>query len=221
MCVQFRSRASVLRERRQSLCECGTSPVVECSVWRSKAYVVQRIRMGLNDNDEAALEDCPEFETDKASACSLRLRFPICFLRAHPEQVWARNAVVIRRQGRLHRVHARRTFFGSPRYDFVEIRGSTAAAGDLWFGRVLALFDVNVSRDHPRIGRGWVSMALVQWLARDPQDQVAGVPTFSFTWGAHPDAVFVDQILRPVALVTSPVVPDDGHRRYFYVALPN
>ncbi len=124
-----------------------------------------------------------------------------------------RDGLNLTRGGQQHRLHARRDFHGKPRFDFIEVAGGDAQ--DPWFARLMGLCDVHVAADVPGVvSKGWISMALVQWLRRDDEPILPTVQAYSLTWGPRVDAVFVDDISRPVRFVTSPVRTPAGNRRF-------
>ncbi len=91
------------------------------------------------------------------------------------------------------RLHARRMFYGKPRYDIVQVRGSD---GQLWYGRLLAFFDV-------KVGPAWRRMALLHWLEVTHPTHVPGAVTYRY-WGQNPDVVSVATIRHRVCMLTSP-----------------
>ena len=91
-------------------------------------------------------------------------------------------------------MHARRSFYGRPRYDILEVHPE----GDPnpWFGRALAFFDVRVEAGT------WQRMVLIQWLER-VATHVPGADTFTY-WSSFPDVVPLGSVVRHVRMVTSP-----------------
>jgi hypothetical protein len=104
-------------------------------------------------------------------------------------------------------LHARAEYYGSPRYDFVAIRGPDAggeAAG--WFGRLLLLFDAQA------VGTGVTrTLALLQWLTHDEHDKfVPDVATLKYHRSV--DVIDVESVLSRVRLVSVPDRPLDSAR---------
>ena len=116
------------------------------------------------------------------------------------------------RDGVEYVLHARRKYYKRSRYDFVHVRGSDDDDADPWFARVLAIIKVRVEAQHPHIAAaGFLPLAIVQWLKRQPVDFVPGIPTFEY-WPA-PAAIEIAAIERPVKLLDCPVPGADGKER--------
>ena len=119
--------------------------------------------------------------------------------------------VRITRGGVVYTLHARRKYYGRHRYDFVHVRSEDDAPGP-WLARVLAIIKVEVPGGQKHIAvAGFLSLAIVQWLDRDPTDLVPGTPTYKYL--PTPQAIEVESIVRPVLLLDSPCAAADGTRR--------
>lgn len=119
--------------------------------------------------------------------------------------------VRIARDGVVHKLHARRKYYQRFRYDFVHVRGGDNAANP-WLARVLAIIKVEIPADQEHIAAaGFLPLAIVQWLDRDPIDLLPGMPTYKYL--PTPQAIEVESIVRPVLLVDSPCAAADGTRR--------
>ena len=123
--------------------------------------------------------------------------------------VWP--CVGIRRDGVLHKLHARRNYFDRHRYDFVHVRGSDDEANP-WLARLLAIVKVKVLEGQQHIdAAGYLPLAIIQWLDRDPVDLVPGTATYWYL--PNPQAIEMEAIVRPVKLLDSPCAAADGRRR--------
>ncbi len=129
---------------------------------------------------------------------------------ANVPQIFWRDTVVLRTDtGKRYRLHARRLFYGKPRYDILQVAGGE---GDLpWYGRALAFFDVKAEAT-------WHRMVLLHWLQRTHVSHVPGAETFGY-WAKNPDVVPLSSVQRPVRLVTSPRTHGPQEERRF-VLLP-
>lgn len=107
------------------------------------------------------------------------------------------------------RAHARRSYYGRPRYDIVQVTGDVGAQP--WYGRALAFFDV-------RVAAGWRKMLLLHWLERTQVSHVPGAETFRY-WAQHPDVVALSAVVRSVRMVTSPRTHGEAEQSCF-VLLP-
>ena len=103
--------------------------------------------------------------------------------------------------GKRMRVHARRKYYGSHRYDWV----STVAAGEdgedtRWYGRLLALFSCDV-------GSVCREFALIKWLdvIAVPRDHVVGATHYAY-WAAPPKVELLTSVYRRAKFLTSPLV---------------
>ena len=77
---------------------------------------------------------------------------------------------------------------------------------------MLAVIKVEVAGNQEHIdAAGFLPLAIVQWLDRDPIDLVPGTPTYRYL--SQPQAVEVESIMRPVLLLDSPCAAADGTRR--------
>ena len=107
---------------------------------------------------------------------------------------WRDHVRLHSQQGTSERVHARRSYYGKPRYDLLQLTGEDGTA---WYARALAFFDVQET------GRGWRRMALVHWLQPTHVTHVPGTVTYRY-WAMRPDVVKVSSIVRSVRMITSP-----------------
>ncbi len=109
-------------------------------------------------------------------------------------QIFWRDAINLQLPGGAEeRVHARRTFYGRPRYDILQIHGEGM---ELWYARAMAFFDVCVESV-------WHRMALIHWMQPVAETHVPGAVTFRY-WAMHPDVIQVHSIARSARMVTSP-----------------
>ena len=109
---------------------------------------------------------------------------------------------------RRYRIHARRSYYGRPRYDFVEIIAPEGSDVEHWYAQVLLLFDVYA------VGNATVrQMALIFWLERSDRADVPRSITLVH-WGNKTDCIDVESIRRPVRLATSPIAEGNGNRRF-------
>lgn len=128
-------------------------------------------------------------------------------------QIYYRPSTCIKRGPDVHRLHARRLFYGNPRFDVVHVRSDDLE--NPWLARILGMFRVHVHVQPGILHEGWISLALVQWLERDAEDHVQGIPTYRYSQEfPQPCAVELDTIEAPVRLVTSPRQPPDEPPRF-------
>ena len=108
-------------------------------------------------------------------------------------------------------LHARRVYFGRPRYDFVHVRNDNGDVHNPWLARVLAIFKVEVPAGQRHIvAAGFLPLVIVQWLERDV-DVIPGTPSYRYL--PTPQAVEVEAIIRPVKLLESPTFAADGSHK--------
>ena len=137
----------------------------------------------------------------------------ICF-QTHERccaQVFHWDCVRITRDDVVHTLHARREYFGRHRNDFVHVRAAEDANNGPWLARLQAFIKVDVPEGQEGIAAGYLPLAIVQWLDRDPVDVVPGIPTYKYL--PHPQAISIEAIVRPVHLLDSPCVAADGEHR--------
>lgn len=122
----------------------------------------------------------------------------------------------VTRDGIVHALHARRTHYGhlGGRYDFVHVRAAADANDGPWLARLLAIVKVEVKEGIAV--PGFLPLAIIQWLNRDPVDLVPGIPTYRYL--PDPQAIEIVSIVRPVKLLQSPCAAADG--TYRVCALP-
>ena len=126
-------------------------------------------------------------------------------------QVYVWPCVRITRDGVVHTLHARRKYYTRFRYDFVHVHGGDDAVNP-WLARVLAIIKVEIPGDQQHVdAAGFLPLAIIQWLDRDPVDLVPGTPTYKYL--PTPQAIELPAIVRPVKLLDSPCVAADGTRR--------
>ena len=133
-------------------------------------------------------------------------------------QVHLRHSVRIRRNHDVWILHARRKYYGNPRYDFALIHGGPADE-DPWLARIIGIFDVHVQPHDAVPDPGWLPFVLIQWLER-VNDEVAGIPTYQYCVSPelrHPLAVSLGTVERPVRLVAAHKGLDEVPR---FCALP-
>ena len=99
-------------------------------------------------------------------------------------------------QGKRVRVHARRDFYGHPRFDWVRTTGD--ADDEWWYGRLVLLLSCTVL-GVPR------QFAIIHWLeeVHPARDHVLGARHFRF-WRPEPRAELLSTVWRRATLVTSP-----------------
>ena len=99
-------------------------------------------------------------------------------------------------RGKRVRVHARRDFYGHPRYDWVRTTGD--ADDEWWYGRHVLLVSCTVLG----VAR---QFAIIHWLeeVHPARDHVLGARHFRF-WKPEPRAEQLSIVWRRATLVTSP-----------------
>jgi hypothetical protein len=131
-------------------------------------------------------------------------------MRRYISQVFLRPFCVIWRGDgpyKKYSIHARPLHYGHPRYDFVRVDSGDAAQP--WYARLIALFDVQELHSS-----SYQTMALVWWLDELAETHVRGATTLVYS-GRKPDAIAINNILRPVRMATSPrLLPRPASRAY-------
>ena len=149
----------------------------------------------------------------------VRVRVCVWCLRVHPcdsclSQILWRDFVCLPAAAHApaehpqERVHARRAYYGKPRYDIVQVTGEGEGT---WYARLLGLFDV-------KVGLVWHPMALIHWMQPLGATHVPGAVTFRY-WGQNPDVVQVESIVRSIRMLQSPRLHGDANDVCF-VLLP-
>ena len=112
------------------------------------------------------------------------------------------NYAVAQYYGRTHRIHARKSFRGAPRYSWVMLDSGDKERP--WFGRLLALLSMDCN------GRKNLSYALVQYLEDvvPVREHVIEARHFRYAH-TQPTLVSLGSILQPAYFLTSPL----RHRR--------
>ena len=98
-------------------------------------------------------------------------------------------------------VHARRDYYGCPRFDFVQVRNDEAGDEPPWIACVMAFLRVWVPEHHLVEEAGYVNVALVQWMER-VADAVDGMPTYEFMQAV--DAIYTESIMHHINLLLQP-----------------
>lgn len=125
-------------------------------------------------------------------------------------QIYVSPLVRIFRGDDIEVLLTRRDYYGEARFDFVEVAGD-APGQDLWIARLLCMFKVKAAaRTALTTEPGWISLAMVQWMAREPRDAIAYTPTFVPSL-EYPDPVVIElrSVLRLVRLLQLPRKLDD------------
>ncbi len=123
------------------------------------------------------------------------------------DRIYHRDFVSLTRQGSTIRLHARREFYGRPRYDFVRVGNDRE---ETWIGQVLLFFDVQA------VGTAEIrQMALVHWLTEEADSLVLGGWTFHYHGTV--DVIALSTILNRVRLAEVPGGDLDSGRRCFIV----
>ena len=115
-------------------------------------------------------------------------------------QVYVRDFV---RLGNGTRLHARKCYYGRPRYDVLEIHSGDERAP--YYARCLMYFDALVAGTTE-----WRRLGVVWWLDRIPgPSHVNNATTYSY-WGAEPEIIELDTVFRSIRLATSRIrLPED------------
>ena len=120
-------------------------------------------------------------------------------LRISKDTIVVHNyAVAMGVSGIRERLHARQSYYGAPRYDWIATTGEDDDDGE-WFGRLLALFSCYV-------GQRRREFALIKWLdlIDVPRDHVIGAHHFTY-WNRPPRVELLSSVCRRAQFVTSPL----------------
>ena len=114
-------------------------------------------------------------------------------MRVHPFAAWPLS------DGTKYRIHARRAYYGRPRYDWVQVSGDGDSEDEWWYGRLLLLFSCIVDGMPGEF-------ALVRWLeeVQVPRDHVIGAAHY-IPWHGRIQVVQLSSVWQRVAFVTSPL----------------